>query len=93
VLGLSELEKHAPLADRGGACFALPDGRQLHLRVEEPFRASRKAHPAFAAADLDELAGEMEAAGSPVRWDDGLAPRQRFYGTDPFGNMLEFLEP
>ena len=59
MLGLSELEKHAPLADRGGACFALPDGRQLHHGVEEPFRASRKAHPAFAAADLDKLAGMM----------------------------------
>ena len=77
LLDLDELEKPAPLAGRGGAWFALPDGRQLHLGVEEPFRASRKAHPAFVAADLDRLAGDVEAAGSPVRWDDGLAPRRR----------------
>jgi catechol 2,3-dioxygenase-like lactoylglutathione lyase family enzyme len=93
LLGLDELEKPAPLAARGGVWFALPDGRQLHLGVEEPFRASRKVHPAFLAADLEELAAEMDAARSPVRWDDALAPRRRFYGEDPFGNRLEFLEP
>ena len=93
LLGLNDLEKPAPLAARGGAWFTLPDGRQLHLGVERPFRASKKAHPAFLAADLEELAGEMEAAGSPVQWDDGLAPRRRVYEEDPFGNRLEFLEP
>ncbi len=49
LLGLDELEKPAALAARGGAWFALPDGRQLHLGVEDPFRPSRKAHPAFVA--------------------------------------------
>jgi extradiol dioxygenase family protein len=34
----------------------------------------------------------MEAAGFVVRWDEELAPRRRFYGEDPFGNRLEFLE-
>ena len=92
LLGLNELEKPAPLAARGGAGFALPDGRQLRLGVEEPFRASRKAHPAFVAAALDRLTKEMDEAGSPVWWDDGLAPRRRFYGEDPLGNRLEFLE-
>jgi hypothetical protein len=79
LLGLDELEKPAPLANRG-AWFALPDGRQLHLGVEPPFVVSRKAHPAFVVADLGELAGRMDATGSPVRWDDGLAPRRRVYG-------------
>ena len=45
LLGLKELEKPPALASRGGAWFALPDGRQLHLGVEEPFHASKKAHP------------------------------------------------
>ncbi len=92
LLGLDELEKPAKLAARGGAWFALPDGRQLHLGVEDPFRPSRKAHPAFVAS-LDELAGRIAAGGLPVRWDEELAPRRRFYGEDPFGNKLEFLEP
>ncbi|QIN84662.1 glyoxalase [Rubrobacter tropicus] len=93
LLGLRELEKPAALAARGGAWFALPDGRQLHLGVEEPYRASRKAHPAFVVPALEELARKLEAVGLAVRWDDDLAPRRRFYGEDPFGNRLEFLEP
>ena len=93
LLGLDELEKPAALAVRGGAWFALPDGRQLHLGVEAPFRPSRKAHPAFVASPLDELAERMEEGGLPIRWDEELAPRRRFYGEDPSGNRLEFLEP
>ena len=92
LLGLEGLEKPATLAGRGGAWFALPDGRQLHLGVEEPFGPSRKAHPAFVVTDLDGLAERLGGAGSPVRWDGKLAPRRRFYGKDPFGNRLEFLE-
>lgn len=38
ILGLAELEKPPALADRGGAWFVLPDGRQVHLGVEAPFR-------------------------------------------------------
>ena len=92
LLGLNELEKPAALAARGGAWFALPDGRQLHLGVEDPFRPNKKAHPAFATPSLKELAKKLDEAGSPVTWDEELAPRRRFYGEDPFGNRLEFLE-
>ena len=93
LLDLEEMEKPAALSGRGGAWFALPDGRQLHLGVEDPFRPSSKAHPAFTVHALDELAERISASGLPVRWDDELAPRRRFYGEDPFGNRLEFLEP
>ena len=92
LLGLDEREKPATLASRGGAWFTLPDGRQLHLGVEEPFNASRKAHPAFVVTSLDELAERLEAAGLPVRWNEELAPGRRFYGEDPFGNRLEFTQ-
>jgi catechol 2,3-dioxygenase-like lactoylglutathione lyase family enzyme len=92
-LGLREMPKPAALPGRGGAWFALPDGRQLHLGVEEPFSPNRKAHPAFLVSDLDALARVMEAEGRPVGWDDALAPEYlRFYGEDPFGNRVEFLE-
>ena len=93
LLGLNELGKPAALAARGGAWFALPDGRQLHLGVEDPLRPSREAHPALVASSLDELAQRIEAGGLSVRWDEELAPRRRLYGEDPFGNRLEFLEP
>ena len=45
MLGMQESEKPASLARRGGVWFLLPDGRQIHLGVEEPFRSSEKAHP------------------------------------------------
>ncbi|MDQ4127848.1 MAG: hypothetical protein M3151_07880 [Actinomycetota bacterium] len=47
LLGFAELEKLPALAGRDGVWFALPDGRQLHLEVEELFRASAKAPPAY----------------------------------------------
>ena len=92
ILGLEELVKPAALARRGGVWFLLPDGRQIHLGVEEPFRPSEKAHPAFVCAALDDLALSLGERSHPVRWDGELAPRRRFYSEDPFGNRLEFLE-
>jgi catechol 2,3-dioxygenase-like lactoylglutathione lyase family enzyme len=95
LLGLEELEKPEPLRSRGGVWFALGDGRQLHVGVEEPFVPARKAHPGFrvAAAELDELARRLEAAGEPVEWDDSLSGARRFYTADPWGNRLELLAP
>ena len=93
MLGLEELEKPEALALRGGVWFLLPDGRQIHLGVEEPFRPNEKAHPALVCAVLEGLALRLGEHGHPVRWNGELAPRRRFYSEDPFGNRLEFLEP
>ena len=93
LLGLAEVEKPPALAGRGGVWFALPDGRQLHLGVDEPFRPGEKAHPAFVCGALDELARRLGEGGYAVRWDEGLAPRRWFYGEDPFGNRVEFIGP
>jgi len=91
LLELTELTKPETLAGRGGVWFALPDGRQLHYGVQPGFAPAQKAHPAFACANIDALAGRLSAAGYVVTWDDKLAPRRRFYTADPFGNRLEFL--
>jgi hypothetical protein len=48
LLELEEIEKPPSLARRDGVWFALPDGRQIHIGVEKPFRPNQKAHPAFA---------------------------------------------
>ena len=93
LLGLVELEKPAVLTGRGGVWFGLPDGRQIHIGVEEPFRPNEKVHPAFVCAALDGLALRLEEGGYAVRWDGALAPRRRFYGEDPFGNRIEFIGP
>ncbi|HEU5477487.1 MAG TPA: hypothetical protein VFU64_06635 [Gaiellaceae bacterium] len=95
LLRLEEVEKPEPLRSRGGVWFALGGGRQLHVGVEERFAPARKAHPAFRlqAAELDELARRLEAAGERVEWDDSLPSVRRFYTADPWGNRLELLSP
>jgi len=93
LLGLLELEKPPTLAARGGIWCGLPDGRQLHLGVEDPFAPARKAHIALVVDALDRLADRLAEAERPVHWDDELAHRRRFYSEDPFGNRLEFVEP
>ena len=57
LLGLRELPKPPQLVARGGCWFSGP-GLVLHLGVEEPFVAARKAHPAFRVADLDACQAE-----------------------------------
>jgi catechol 2,3-dioxygenase-like lactoylglutathione lyase family enzyme len=93
LLGLEELEKPEPLRSRGGAWFALGDGGQIHVGVEDPFTPARKAHPAFrvSAEELAEVVARLEAAGEQVEWDDSLPGVRRFYTADPWGNRIELL--
>lgn len=90
VLGWTEMPKPAALQGRGGLWLQAGES-QVHLGVETDFRPARKAHPAFAVDDLDGLAERLRAAGSPVRFDDAIAGRRRFYTEDAAGNRLEFL--
>lgn len=96
VLGLAELDKPTELRARGGVWFALGDGRQLHISVEDPLRPASRAHPALGAADasaLSTIADRLTTVGAPVHWDDALPGVARFYTADPFGNRLELLAP
>jgi catechol 2,3-dioxygenase-like lactoylglutathione lyase family enzyme len=95
LLGLPELPKPAGVAGSGGAWFTC-GAQQVHLGVQEPFLAARKAHPAFAVADaaaLDVLAERLTSAGAPVHWDDRIADMRRFFTEDPWGNRLELCAP
>jgi catechol 2,3-dioxygenase-like lactoylglutathione lyase family enzyme len=91
LLGLAGLEKPPALAARGGVWFAVGASQQLHIGVERRHAPARKAHPAFAATDLDALAARLEAAGHPVRWDAELPGVRRFHVDDPWGNRLEIV--
>jgi catechol-2,3-dioxygenase len=92
VLGLTEVPKPAALQARGGVWFAC-GAHQLHIGVTERFSPADKAHPALQVrlAELDRLAGRLEAAGAPVRWDDAIPGTRRFYTADPWGNRLELV--
>lgn len=92
LLGLEELHKPAPLAERGGCWFRV-GALQLHVGVEQDFRPARKAHLAFAVDDVDRLFTTLANAGVPCRWDDALGTVRRFYSEDPWGNRLEFTDP
>ncbi|MFD0685165.1 VOC family protein [Actinomadura fibrosa] len=91
VLGMEEVPKPPELAKRGGVWFR-GGGVELHLGIEQDFRAARKAHPGLLVRDLDEVAAKLRAAGHEVR-PDGLFPGyRRLYADDPVGNRLEFLQ-
>jgi len=90
LLGLTEIEKPAPLAARGGCWFEGP-GVALHLGVEQGFAPARKAHPALLARDLDALCNRLAAAGVAVVPDEALPEVRRCYALDPFGNRVELI--
>jgi catechol 2,3-dioxygenase-like lactoylglutathione lyase family enzyme len=91
LLGLTEVEKPAALAGRGGCWFA---GRNtvLHLGVEEPFAPARKAHPALLVSDLDACRAALAAAGAAVVPEESVVAVHRFYTADPFGNRIELIQ-
>lgn len=90
LLGMTRVPKPPALAVRGG-CWFTAGGVTLHLGVEDPFRAARKAHPAIVVVGLDALAARLAAAGHEVRWSDELPDVRRFHTDDPWGNRLEFV--
>ncbi|MFF0064161.1 VOC family protein [Streptomyces sp. NPDC005279] len=92
VLGMTEIPKPPVLAARGG-CWFQQGPVQLHLGIEEDFRAARKAHPGLRVAGIGAYAARLVERGAQVVWDDGLPGHRRFYSEDPVGNRLEFLEP
>ncbi len=91
ILGLKEIEKPASLRARGGCWFQCGD-HQVHIGVERDFRPAKKAHPAFAVADLNGLRERLVAHGIGVIDDENLPGTRRFYVQDPWGNRLEFME-
>jgi catechol 2,3-dioxygenase-like lactoylglutathione lyase family enzyme len=92
LLGLREVPKSGVQATRGGCWFE--DGAiKVHLGVEEPFRANRKAHVAFLVDDVADMAARAAAAGYETKADDDLEGHVRVFVFDPFGNRLEFLKP
>jgi len=95
LLGLPEIEKPDVLAARGGCWFAC-GSQQLHVGVSDSFLPATKAHPALAlrdAAALEELLGQLGAAGCATRRDVDLPGLARGFVDDPFGNRIELVAP
>ncbi len=91
VLGFVERPKPPELAARGGAYF-VNGPVVLHLGVETPFAAARKAHPALRCAAYDALRARLLEGGFAVT-DDPLPfeGKAHCYLADPFGNRIELI--
>jgi len=100
-LGLTEVDKPAGLAGRGGVWFRSlgPDGTvtaELHVGVVEPFAPARKAHPAFLLSDdatLEQVVRRLVGLGYDVdRGEEHTFPGYRRVHTgDAHGNRVELL--
>ena len=98
-LGLTEVDKPPALRGRGGAWFRAYDGdgavvAELHVGVEDPFAAARRAHPAFLVDDLDAATYRLRTAGFEVdqRERETFEGYLRFHAFDPHGNRVEVLQ-
>ena len=91
LVGLPEIPKPPVLAARGGVWFGV-GAHELHCGVEEAFTPARKAHPAIAVTDVDQLAATLEGAGHELTWDRNIPGVRRFHTGDPVGNRVEFQQ-
>ncbi len=91
VLDMPEIPKPESLKGRGGCWFACGQ-QELHVGVEEGFRAAKKAHPAFLVKNLDTLKARLEGTGVEILHQPPLPGACRFFIKDPFGNRIEFIE-
>ena len=97
-LGMTEVDKPAALAGRGGCWFRAHDASgevtaELHVGVEEPFTPARKAHPAFVVDDLATVATRLHSLGFEVddSQRDTFPGHLRFHTFDAHGNRVEVL--
>jgi catechol 2,3-dioxygenase-like lactoylglutathione lyase family enzyme len=92
AMGLTEIQKPPALAARGGL-WVRGDNLEIHLGVEDDFRAARKAHPGILIRDIDAMAARFEEHDVEVTWDDNFPNFRRFYVADCYENRIEFLSP
>jgi catechol 2,3-dioxygenase-like lactoylglutathione lyase family enzyme len=90
-LGLPALQRPAGIAAIEGAWFALPDGRQLHTGVADPFVASPKGHVCLFCHNLDVVIERAKAHAVAYEIDQRMSIR-RLFVHDPWGNRLEICE-
>lgn len=90
LLGLVEIQRPHEHVKRGG-CWFESGSVQVHLGVEEDFRAARKAHPALRCRDYDGLVARLREAGVPMRAADEIPGITRCHIEDPFGNRIELV--
>ncbi len=105
-LGLTEVDKPAPLRGRGGAWFVARDDAgavlaEVHVGVEEPCAPPRRAHLALHVGDVARLEALIADLRAPVlvelgvevdtREADTFPGYRRVHVRDPHQNRVELL--
>jgi catechol 2,3-dioxygenase-like lactoylglutathione lyase family enzyme len=92
ILGLEETEKPPELRPRGGVWYRVGDGRiLLHIGTEANPPDAGRRHFAFRVADVAQARRHLEDHGVRTGEAPQVAGMPRFYGYDPFGNQIEFM--
>jgi catechol-2,3-dioxygenase len=94
-MGLEEVAKPQELAGCGGAWFR-GDAVEVHVGVEEPFVAARRAHPALlldSVAELERAVARLVGLGHDVDWTERhtFPGHERCHARDGHGNRVELL--
>ena len=98
ILGLAEIEKPESLRSRGGCWFRV-GSRQLHIGVEEPFRPTTKAHPAFSVTDIQAAFANLQTiatfgrdpcSGRPCQ---RISPREGGRSPESIRSIVDLPEP
>ena len=90
LLGMAEIPKPPELAKRGG-CWFESGPVQIHLGVEQDFRAAKKAHPALRCAGYAGLTERLRRGGFAVNEPNDIPGVRRCHIHDPFGNRIELI--
>jgi catechol 2,3-dioxygenase-like lactoylglutathione lyase family enzyme len=91
VLGVTERQKPADMAKRGG-CWFENDRVKIHLGVEKNFRAAVKAHPGLLVDDLAAVSERCRNGGYEIQQGPAIEGFDRIFVSDPFGNRIELLQ-
>lgn len=91
VLGFEEVQKPSLLRKNGGVWFQF-GSVNIHVDLEDPFIAAKKAHPAIRVKNIEAMKDFLHEKHMDFAVDERLTDTNRFYLRDPFGNRLEFLE-
>jgi catechol 2,3-dioxygenase-like lactoylglutathione lyase family enzyme len=94
LLGIEEIEKPEELKPNGGIWLKL-GAVDLHIGIQDGIEFNKlDMHLAYEVDNLMALRAELEAAGVPLDLGDTAIPDfDRFKIRDPFGNLIEFVQP
>lgn len=91
LLGMNEIPKPEPSANRGGAWF-VAGNLSIHISPEDDFKPSKQAHMAIICDEYTALRAKLETNGYEIKDDDELEGVNRFFTFDIFGNRIELID-